>query len=75
MQGLEAAFHGARPQRHPGAHGLGDALQVCAAEVLKLEEVAEKPARRLGNDHRVWLGNPLQPCCKVWCLADDAAFL
>src|SRR6516162_429766 len=75
MQCLEAAFDRARPQRHPGAQWLGDALKVSGTEVLELEEIAEKPARRFGNDHRIWLGNPLQPRCKVWRLADDAAFM
>src|SRR6516225_11958888 len=75
MHGLEAAFDRARPQRHPGAQWLGDALKVSGTEVLKLEEIAEKSARRVCNDHRVWLGNPLQTSCKVWCLANDAAFV
>ena len=34
MQCLEAAFDGARPQRHPSAHRLGDALKVSGTEVL-----------------------------------------
>src|SRR5215472_4172462 len=46
MQCLEAAFHGARPQHHPSAHRLGDALKVSGTEVLEFEEFAEKPARR-----------------------------
>src|SRR6516164_5672749 len=75
MQCLEAAFDGACPQRHPGAHRLGDALKVSGAKVLKLEQIAEKTSRRFGNDHCVWLSNPLQTSCEVWCLADDAAFL
>src|SRR5262249_61295577 len=68
MQCLEAAFDGARPQRHPSAQWFGDALKVSGAEVLQLEEIAEEPARRFGNDHRGWLGHPLQPRCKVRCL-------
>src|SRR5262249_54079068 len=75
MQCLEAAFDGARPQRHPGAHGLTDTLKVSGTEVLQLEEIAEKPTRRFSNDHRVCLGTPRQTGCKVWCLADDAAFV
>src|SRR5215469_18658287 len=54
MQCLEAAFDGTRPQRHPSSRRLGDALKVSGTEVLKLEEIAEKPPRRFGNDHRVW---------------------
>src|SRR5215471_19756281 len=68
-------FARARPQRHPSAQWLGDALKVSGTEVLQLEEVAKKPARCFGNDHRVWLGRPLQPRCKVRCLANDAAFV
>ena len=75
MQCLEAAFDGARPQCRPGAHRLGDALEVSGAEVLQLEEIAEKLSRALGDDDRVRLGNPLQTRRKVWRLADDAAFL
>src|SRR5215469_10317988 len=75
MQCLEAAFDGARPQRHPGAHPLADALKVSGAKAPQLKEIPEKPARRFVNDHRVWLGNLLQTRCKIWCLADDAAFL
>jgi hypothetical protein len=40
-----------------------------------VEKIAEKPARTFGNDHHVRLGEPLQACCKVWCLANDAAFV
>src|SRR5262245_24754366 len=75
MQCLEAAFHCARPQRYPGTHRLGEASKISGAEVLELEEIAKKPACRFGNDHRVWLSNPLQTSCKIWCLADDTAFL
>src|SRR5262249_52737079 len=75
MQGLEAAFDGARPQRHPGAHRLGGALKVSGAKVPELKQIAEKPGRRFGNDYAIWLGNSLQTRRKVWCLADDAAFL
>src|SRR5262245_65530463 len=75
MQCLEAAFDGARPHRQPSAHRRGEALKVSGAKVLELEEIAEKAARTFGNDNGVRLGDPLQTRCKVWCLANDAAFL
>src|SRR5262249_3683982 len=75
MQRLEAAFDGARPQRHPGAHRLGDAPKVSGAKARYVKEIAEKPACCFRNDYRVWLGNPLQTRRKVGCLADDGAFL
>src|SRR5262245_20283918 len=75
MQCLEAAFDGARPQRHPDVHGPGNALKVSGAKVIELEEIAEKAARSFGNDHGVRLGNPLQTRCEPWRLADDVALL
>ena len=75
MQRVEAAFHRTHPQRRPGPHRPGDALEVLGPEVLQLEEVAEKPARALGDDDHVRLGDPLQPRREVRRLADDAALL
>src|SRR5262245_51890272 len=75
MQRLEAAFDDARPQRYPDADRLGEAFKVSGAKVLSLEEIAEKAPRSFGNDHCVRLGNLLQTRRKIWCLADDAAFL
>ena len=44
MQSLKAAFHRTRPQCSPGPHRPGDALEVLWPEVLKLEQIADKPA-------------------------------
>ena len=75
MQRLEAAFRRTRPQRRPGPHRPGDALEVLCPEVLKLEQIAEKLSRAFGNDDPVRLGDALQACRKVRRLADDAALL
>ena len=75
VQGLEAAFRRTRPQRRPGPHRPGDALEVLGPEVLQLEQIAEKFSRGLGNDHHVRLGDPLQARREVRRLADDAALL
>ena len=50
-------------------------LRSLCPEVFKLEEIAEKLSRALGDDHRVRLGNALQARRKVRRLADDAALL
>src|SRR6516225_5973810 len=75
MQGVEAAFHGARPQRCPHSHRPGDSLEVFGPKILKLKETAEKSARAVGYDHHVRLSDSLQARRKVWRLADDATFL
>ena len=75
VQRLEAAFRRTRPQRRPGPHRPGDALEVLCPEVLQLEEIAEKLSRALGDDHHVRLGDPLQARREVRRLADDAALL
>ncbi len=72
---LEAAFHRTRPQRRPGPRRPGDALEVLWPEVLKLEEIAEKLSRAVGDDDHVRLGDALQACREVRRLADDAALL
>ena len=75
MHRLEAAFRRTRPQRREGPHRPGDALEVLGPEVLKLEQIAEKFPRALGNDHHVRLGDALQTRREVRRLADDAALL
>src|SRR5262249_31204102 len=75
MQCLEAAFDGARSQRHPGEQRLGDTVRLSGAGVPYLKEIAKKPSRGYGKAHCVWLRNPLKTSRKVWCLTDDAAFL
>ena len=75
VQRLEAAFRGTRPQRRPGPRRPGDALEVLRPEVLKLEQIAEQPARALGDDDHVRFGDRLQPRREIRRLADDAALL
>ena len=75
VQRLEAAFNRAWPQRRPGPHRPGDALEVLGPEVLQLEQIAEQFSRALGDDDGVRLGNALQACREVRRLADDAALL
>ena len=75
MQRLEAAFHRTRPQRRPGPHRPGDALEVLGPEIPELEEIAEKLSRALRDNDRVRLGNRLQTRRKVRRLADDRLLL
>ena len=75
MQGLETAFRRTRPQRRAGPHRPGDTLEVLRSEVLKLEQIAEKPARALGYDDCVRLGDALQARRQVRRLTDNAALL
>ena len=50
-------------------------LRSFAPRSCKLEEIAEKPSRALGDDDRVRLGDALQARREVRRLADDAALL
>ena len=75
MQRLEAARNRAWPQRRPGSHRLGDALEFLGPEVLKVEQIAKKLSCALGDDDRVRLGDPLEARREVRRLADDAALL
>ena len=50
-------------------------LRSLAPRSAKLEEIAEKPARALGNDDRVRFGQPLQARREVRRLADDCLLL
>jgi hypothetical protein len=59
-QRLEAALDRTRPQRRPGPHPPGDALEIPGPKVPKLEQIAKKPSRALGDDDRVRLGDALQ---------------
>jgi hypothetical protein len=52
-----------------------DALEVPLSEVFKLEEVAEKSARALRDDHRVRFGDALQSSCEVWGRPDHCLLL
>ena len=50
-------------------------LRSCGPRSRQLEQVAEQPARALGDDDAVRLGDALQPRREVRRLADDAALL
>ena len=52
-----------------------DALQVPPAQVLKLKEIAKELARAVGDNDRARVRNALQPCSKVWCLANNRLLL
>ena len=75
MQRLETAFRRTRPQRRPGPHRPGDALEVFGTEVLQIEQIAEKPSRTLGYDDRIRLGDSLEARREVRRLAYNAALL
>ena len=61
VQRLEAAFDRACPQRRPGPHRAGNALELGGAEILQIEQIAEQLARAFRDDHHVRLGGVLQP--------------
>ena len=44
-------------------------------DTVRLEDIAEQPARGLGNDDRVRLGDALKACREVRRLADNTALL
>ena len=62
-------------QHRVGAGRPGDALEVLRAEIDKLEQIAQQLSRALGDDDAVRRGDPLQPCGKIWRVADDPALL
>jgi hypothetical protein len=45
------------------------------AEIGKIEQAADLPARRIGDDQRVRRGQSLQPGGEVWGLAYDGLLL
>ena len=75
VQRSEVVRDRARPQSRPGQRRSGEPLEVPRSEILKLEEIAEKLSRALGDDHAVGLGDRLQPRREVRRVADDAALL
>ena len=50
-------------------------LRSLAPRSSKLEQIAEQPARALGDDDHVRLGDRLQPRREIGRIADDAALL
>ena len=75
MQGIEAAFHRTRAECRPGSRRAFETLEILSAEILKLEEIAEKPSRALGDDDHAWLGDRLKARCEVRRVTNDAALL
>src|SRR5208282_6488026 len=74
-QRLEAAYLAAFAQDAPRALRLGKAGKLLRPEVFEIEQPADLPARRLGDDKRVRRGERLQPGGEVRGLADDASLL
>jgi hypothetical protein len=74
-QRLEAAFDRAGPQRRPGPHRFGDALELLRPEVPKLKQIADKLSRIISYDYGVRLRNALQARSQIWCLANDCLLL
>src|ERR1700744_5878309 len=75
VQRLEPTFRRTRPQRCPGSHRSGNALEILWSEVLQLKEIAEKSSRGLGNDHHVRVCDPLQTRRQIRRLADNTTLL
>ena len=57
----EAGPRAALAHRAIDPHRPGDALEGSLAQFLKLEKSADKPVRRVAQEHLVGLGQPLQP--------------
>ena len=75
VERLEPAFRRPLAGHAEAAHGRGKALDLGRAEVGELEEGAEQPPRRLGDDNRAGLGELLQAGGEVRRLADDRLLL
>jgi hypothetical protein len=74
-QCLEPAGDAARPQYLPGLHRCDDALHPDGTEIAALEQIADQPAGAGGDDHRVRLGQGLQPGGEVRGFADNRVLL
>jgi hypothetical protein len=74
-QRLEAAQHPALADDPPRRLRLGKSGKRLRPEIGKLEQPANLPARRIGDDQRVRHGQRLQPGGEVRGLADDPALL
>ena len=75
MHCLEAALDRTCPQGRESSHRPGDPLELPWSEVLQFEETTEEPARGLGYDDRIRLGDAMKACRQVRCLPDDIEFL
>lgn len=75
MQRVEAALSRVRSQRRPDGHSSGDTFELCCPEILKFKQIPEEPSCAFGDDHRVWLCDPLQARGNVWRFANNSALL
>ena len=73
VQRLEAAGDGADSLHRPGIFDY--ALEIPAAEILQVEQPAEKLARGVTDDDRVGLRDPLQVRRQIRRLANDLALV
>ena len=69
------AFNTTLADHAPRALLQGEALQLLLSQILHLEQRADQPTRRVGDDHRVRLGEGLQAGCQVRRLADHCLLL
>jgi hypothetical protein len=74
-QCLESAGDEARTQHLPRRYRRGDALDLDGAEIAVLEEIADQSVRARGYDHRIRVGQALQPGSEVRCFSDDRLLL
>ena len=72
---LEAALRDGSALDRPDFEGFADPLDLAAAEAAKREKIAEQRTRRSGNDNRARLGQTLEPCRDVRCIADRCLLL
>ena len=75
MQRFEPTLHRALAHDPQGADGLRQPLELDQAEVTVFEQIADQPARALGDHDRIRLGQRLQASGEVRGFADDAPFL
>ena len=75
MQGVEAAFRGARAQDLPRLHGLGEALEHHRTEVAVIEQPAGEAVRGRFDHHRVRFGERLQAGREIGRPPDNAVLL
>ena len=54
---------------------LGEARERLRAEIGKIEQSADLPSRRIGDDQRVRRGQVLKPGGEIGCLANHSLFL
>src|SRR5215470_2506220 len=65
----------ARAEHLPDLDRLREPFQLQGAKLAKLEQIANQAARSRGDDDRAGLSQGLQPCGKIWGLADHGLLL